>query len=115
MSASLRMPGLIFLSCIYGCSGYRNSRSVLSQVACAGAETPLHHDEQENLFTQLRGRKQIVLFPSELYLELRPFPYGHPCDRQSMLDLPAACAAATPWATTLAPGEILSAEGASGL
>ena len=53
-------------------------------VGCAGAETPLHHDEQENLFTQIRGRKQIVLFPSELYLELRPFPSGHPCDRQSM-------------------------------
>ena len=64
-----------------------------------GAETPLHFDERENLFfqagcfcrgirgrivpdRQVRGLKEIVVFPFVDYSKLYPFPTTHPCDRQ---------------------------------
>jgi hypothetical protein len=57
-------------------------------VGMPGAETPLHFDERENLFFQVRGRKEIVVFPFIDYLRLYPFPTTHPCDRQSMVGSP---------------------------
>jgi len=57
-------------------------------VGMVGAETPLHFDERENLFFQVRGRKEIVTFPFTSYTSLYPFPTTHPCDRQSMVGDP---------------------------
>uniref|UniRef100_A0A7S2FZD6 JmjC domain-containing protein n=1 Tax=Alexandrium andersonii TaxID=327968 RepID=A0A7S2FZD6_9DINO len=57
-------------------------------VGMRDAETPLHFDERENLFFQVRGRKEIVTFPFVDYLRLYPFPTSHPCDRQSMVGTP---------------------------
>ncbi|CAJ1373838.1 unnamed protein product [Effrenium voratum] len=57
-------------------------------VGMHGAETPLHFDERENLFFQIRGQKEIVVFPFVDYKRLYPFPTTHPCDRQSMVGSP---------------------------
>mmetsp|Transcript_57473 Transcript_57473/g.136683 ORF Transcript_57473/g.136683 Transcript_57473/m.136683 type:complete len:377 (-) Transcript_57473:304-1434(-) len=57
-------------------------------VGMCGVETPLHFDERENLFCQVRGRKEIVVFPFVDYTKLYPFPTTHPCDRQSMVGSP---------------------------
>lgn len=57
-------------------------------VGMRDCETPLHFDERENLFFQVRGRKQICLFPFCEYTRLYPFPTTHPCDRQSMVGNP---------------------------
>lgn len=57
-------------------------------VGMSGVETPLHFDERENLFFQVRGRKELVTFPFVDYLGLYPFPTSHPCDRQSMVGNP---------------------------
>jgi len=59
-------------------------------VGMPGAETPLHFDERENLFFQVRGRKELVVFPFVDYLRLYPFPTTHPCDRQSMVGSPVS-------------------------
>jgi len=57
-------------------------------VGMPGIETPLHFDERENLFFQVRGRKELVTFPFVDYTLLYPFPTTHPCDRQSMVGSP---------------------------
>lgn len=53
-----------------------------------GCETPLHFDERENMFVQVRGEKEVVVFPFVDYSRLYPFPTTHPCDRQSMVGDP---------------------------
>jgi len=57
-------------------------------VGMRGVETPLHFDERENLFFQVRGLKEIAVFPFTDYTRLYPFPTSHPCDRQSMVGSP---------------------------
>jgi len=59
-------------------------------VGMAGVETPLHFDERENLFYQVRGTKEIAVFPFVDYTRLYPFPTSHPCDRQSMVGTPVS-------------------------
>ena len=53
-----------------------------------GFITPVHFDEQENLFVQLNGTKRVRLFHPDNWFSLYPYPIGHPCDRQSQLTLP---------------------------
>jgi hypoxia-inducible factor 1-alpha inhibitor (HIF hydroxylase) len=43
-----------------------------------GLVTPLHFDEQENLFTQLQGVKRVRLFSPQNWYGLYPYPNGHP-------------------------------------
>ena len=57
-------------------------------IGMPGVETPLHFDERENLFFQVRGRKEVVLFPFVDYTCMYPFPTTHACDRQSMVGDP---------------------------
>lgn len=50
--------------------------------------TPAHFDEQENMFAQLKGTTRVRLFSPMNWSRLYPFPAGHPCDRQSQVNLP---------------------------
>ena len=55
-------------------------------IGMKGALTPLHFDEQENIFLQLNGKKEVLLFNQYCGDALYSFPYGHACDRQSMIN-----------------------------
>lgn len=55
---------------------------------CEGYITPLHYDEQENIFTQLQGRKRVRIFSPKYWHGLYTYPNGHPRDRQCQITLP---------------------------
>ncbi|KJE91396.1 hypoxia-inducible factor 1 [Capsaspora owczarzaki ATCC 30864] len=83
-------------------------------VSMAGAVTPAHYDEQENLFAQVRGAKRCVLFAPDRFPCLYPYPVHHPCDRQSQVDFDNPDLARFPrfselhgWECILEPGEVL--------
>jgi len=59
-------------------------------IGMPGAQTLLHFDERENMFFQVKGRKEVVVWPFIDYLKCYPFPTTHPCDRQSMVGDPRA-------------------------
>ncbi len=50
----------------------------------AGSCTPNHYDEQENVFCQVRGLKEVYLWPPADGLGHYAFPVNHACDRQAM-------------------------------
>lgn len=52
-----------------------------------GVKTPVHFDERENFFCQVRGHKRVCLYPPADYDRMYPYPYGHQCDRQSMINI----------------------------
>lgn len=49
--------------------------------------TPVHFDEQHNIFTQIRGKKRFYLWPCSQYQNLYPFPFHHKHDRQCQVNL----------------------------
>lgn len=51
------------------------------------SKTPVHFDERQNIFCQVRGRKRVCIYPPSDMDYLYSFPYGHPCDRQSMVNI----------------------------
>ncbi|GAB1609276.1 hypoxia-inducible factor 1-alpha inhibitor-like [Argonauta hians] len=61
--------------------------SNLLLVGMAGNITPVHYDEQQNFFAQLRGVKRCLLFSPDQFKSLYPFPVYHPHDRQSQVNL----------------------------
>ena len=83
-----------FLSFNWGWLGIQQQRynwgpltSNLLLVSQPGNVTPLHYDEQENFFAQARGFKRCILFSPSQFKCFYPFPYHHPCDRQSQVSL----------------------------
>jgi hypoxia-inducible factor 1-alpha inhibitor (HIF hydroxylase) len=60
--------------------------SNLMLVSQEGNLTPVHYDEQENLFCQVEGYKRVILFPPSQFECLYPYPVHHPHDRQSQVD-----------------------------
>ncbi|KAB7506652.1 Hypoxia-inducible factor 1-alpha inhibitor [Armadillidium nasatum] len=52
-----------------------------------GNVTPVHYDEQQNFFCQLKGVKRCLLFKPEHFETLYPHPVYHPHDRQSQVNL----------------------------
>ncbi len=52
-----------------------------------GCITPIHYDEQQNLFAQLRGYKLFILASPAYFSNIPTFPVGHPVDRQGILDI----------------------------
>lgn len=69
-------------------AGWNAMTHNLLLVGAEGYVTPMHFDEQENIFTQLYGRKRVRLAPPSCWPHLYTFPSGHPCDRQSQVTLP---------------------------
>lgn len=59
--------------------------SNLLLISQPGNITPAHYDEQENFFAQVKGYKRCILFPPSQFMCLYPFPFHHPCDRQSQV------------------------------
>jgi hypoxia-inducible factor 1-alpha inhibitor (HIF hydroxylase) len=56
-------------------------------VGMEGVYTPTHYDEAHNFFGQVQGRKKFILFPPSQFPNLYVFPYHHPADRQSQVDI----------------------------
>jgi len=55
-------------------------------IGMQGATTPAHYDEQENMFAQMRGRKEVYLWPPGDWQGMYAFPCNHACDRQAMVN-----------------------------
>ena len=58
-----------------------------------GTLAPLHWDALDNVFIQLSGRKDLLVF-SPTTRGIRPFPYDHPYHSRSQINLEAPDAAA---------------------
>ena len=63
-------------------------QSSMLYVGPSGTLAPCHWDALDNLFTQLGGTKQVLLFPPDT-AGMRPFPSDHPYDSRSQVDLEA--------------------------
>lgn len=61
-----------------------------------GDFSPCHYDPQDNLFTQVRGFKRVLLFHPKHFGCLYPWPVHHPQDRQSRVDFGAPDLSAFP-------------------
>jgi hypothetical protein len=59
----------------------------------AGTLAPCHWDAMDNVFMQLHGRKDVLVFSPETP-GMRPFPYDHPYASRSQVDLEKPDAAA---------------------
>ena len=65
---------------------------LLSQLFIAphGALSPMHFDDQHNVFCQLAGRKSFLIFaPDHAAPHVSPYPYHHCADRRARLDVSA--------------------------
>lgn len=63
--------------------------SSLLWVAINGSISPLHYDLSDGLLGQMIGEKHFTLIdPSVPHSILKPYPVGHPHDRQSSLTMP---------------------------
>ena len=49
--------------------------------------TPLHYDAADNLLTQIRGRKQVILCPPREIARVYPFPFSYVCNHFSQVDV----------------------------
>jgi hypothetical protein len=79
-----------------------------------GIRSRLHFDQPENLLVQVRGAKDVWLFPPGARRALDPFPLGSPNAQFSRIDLAAPgldrrpqLRALSPWRCTLAAGDML--------
>ena len=79
-----------------------------------GGCTPMHWDAVSNFFTQLVGRKQVLLFPPSAWPSLYPYPFLHAMESYAMVDVESpdldrfpALARARGLETTLEPGDVL--------
>lgn len=74
-------------------------------VSDRGARSPLHFDQYDNVFCQLRGRKRLWLAPPRLARTARTYPVHHPLDAYARNDGDADLAKVH--AVVLGPGDAL--------
>ena len=55
-------------------------------IGMKGNVIPLGYQQNENIFISLNGYTEIILFSPICTPFLYPFPYGHPCYKQSMVN-----------------------------
>jgi len=67
--------------------GWEELTSNLLLIGQPGNVTPAHYDEQQNLFAQVHGCKRVLLFHPKFFQCLYPYPFHHPCDRQSQVSI----------------------------
>mmetsp|Transcript_103515 Transcript_103515/g.183892 ORF Transcript_103515/g.183892 Transcript_103515/m.183892 type:complete len:554 (-) Transcript_103515:30-1691(-) len=79
------MLGMWHVSCANSWGMPERSNLYVGMQECI---SPLHYDESENLYFQVRNHKEVCLFPWVQRPLLYPFPCAHPCDRQSMIGDP---------------------------
>ena len=79
-----------------------------------GGATPIHFDALSNFFTQLVGRKRVLVFPPAQSWRLYPYPASHPMDSYAMVDVEEpdlhrypGLARARALETILEPGDVL--------
>jgi hypothetical protein len=65
--------------------------SNLLLVGQKGNTTPVHYDEQENLFAQVHGAKLFLLFAPDMFPCMYPYPIHHPHDRQAQVIVVRCC------------------------
>eukprot|EP00808_Paulinella_micropora_P029913 g16238.t1 len=68
-------------------------------ISSSNVSARCHYDAENNLFVQIRGRKRMILFPTNVWPHLSSFPHSHPVARHSRIDFRAA---------SLLPAEFLS-------
>ena len=61
-------------------------QSSMLYIGPVGTLAPCHWDHLDNVFTQLGGTKQVLLFAPDV-AGLRPFPRNHPFDSRAQVDL----------------------------
>lgn len=63
----------------------------LAQLFVSGfdAFSPLHYDQQQNIYLQVRGAKRFLLFSPCVSYAFYPYPVQHPLDRKARVDLRA--------------------------
>lgn len=84
--------------------------------ASAGACTQAHYDVADNVFIQLHGRKEFLVWPPQYHEALHLFPDSHPRSRKSMLRIeepdlarhPLAVALPPPLRLVLEPGDAIT-------
>jgi len=67
--------------------GWGELTSNLLLVGQKDQTTPIHYDEQDNLFCQLTGHKRVIMASPDQYSTLYPFPLHHSSDRQSQINI----------------------------
>mmetsp|Transcript_49212 Transcript_49212/g.96502 ORF Transcript_49212/g.96502 Transcript_49212/m.96502 type:complete len:534 (+) Transcript_49212:3-1604(+) len=80
----------------------------------AGVVTHLHYDSYENFFVQLSGRKKFLIFPPSQTHNVYSYPFLHPSNAQSQINLDQPDLDAFPhhanaacWEADLGPGDML--------
>ena len=82
------------------------SRQIMLWMGGGGVTTPTHNDAFHNVYVQLKGEKQFILFPPSLHAQLHVFPALHPQHQQSQVLLyngSAKLSDATAWSSFI-PG-----------
>lgn len=64
-------------------------RLAKSTLFCSGQDalSPVHYDQAQNLYFQIRGSKRFLLFPPEVGHCFYPYPVVHPMDLRARVDL----------------------------
>ena len=87
--SELNQMGMDWLASAMHTAGCEGFHSCTLWAGNGGGCTPMHFDNLSNFFTQLVGRKRLLLFPPEQWPHVYPYPCTHPMDSYAMVDVEA--------------------------